>query len=315
MQNLLISFNVVFPIFIMMFLGFFLKEKNFLSEKTLDELNKVTFRFFLSSMLFLNIYNIGSLDFLCRENLPFILFPIPIILASIFISWLLFVKVAPTQKQLSVMIQGAFRSNFIIYGITIVGALHGNEGVSIVSTLPFIVIPLYNSFAVIILEYYRGEKVNRMRIVKSTIKNPLILASILAIILLKLNITLPNIVHKSISDLAKITTPIAFIILGASLKFESLKNNFKLIMYTNTLRLIVFPLFAILIAHSLGFGKLQIASYLAVFATPTAVSSFTMAKEMNADYDLAAEIVVSTSIFSILTLFIWIFILKTLAWI
>ena len=50
-----------------------------------------------------------------------------------------------------------------------------------------------------------------------------------------------------------------------------------------------------------------------MFAAPTAVSSFQMAKQMDGDGDLAGQIVVFTSAFSIVTVFGWIFLLKQFA--
>ena len=52
-----------------------------------------------------------------------------------------------------------------------------------------------------------------------------------------------------------------------------------------------------------------------MFAAPGAVSSFTMAEQMGADGDLAGQIVVFTSLFSIITMFFWIFINKQLGYI
>ena len=52
-----------------------------------------------------------------------------------------------------------------------------------------------------------------------------------------------------------------------------------------------------------------------VLASPTAVSSFPMAIEMDADGTLAGQIVVGTTLFCIVTLFFWIFLLKELCWI
>ena len=49
-----------------------------------------------------------------------------------------------------------------------------------------------------------------------------------------------------------------------------------------------------------------------MFGAPTAVSSFTMAQQMDGDSELAGQLVVFSSAFSILTIFIWIFILKQL---
>ena len=50
-----------------------------------------------------------------------------------------------------------------------------------------------------------------------------------------------------------------------------------------------------------------------MFASPTAVSSFQMAMQMDGDSDLASQIVVFTSAFSIVTVFSWIFVLKQLS--
>ena len=62
----------------------------------------------------------------------------------------------------------------------------------------------------------------------------------------------------------------------------------------------------------MGFrGEAMVASMI-MFGAPTAVSSFTMAQEMEGDGDLAAQLVIFTTFFSILTIFLLVFILKTL---
>ncbi len=60
----------------------------------------------------------------------------------------------------------------------------------------------------------------------------------------------------------------------------------------------------------LGFRDVELLGLMLIFASPTAISSFTMAQKMDADSDLAAQIVVFTSAFCILTVFLWIFLLK-----
>ena len=51
---------------------------------------------------------------------------------------------------------------------------------------------------------------------------------------------------------------------------------------------------------------------IALFASPTAVSSFTMAQQMDGDSQLAGQLVVFGSLFSILTIFLWVFSFKQL---
>ena len=47
-----------------------------------------------------------------------------------------------------------------------------------------------------------------------------------------------------------------------------------------------------------------------MLAAPTAVSSFTMAEQMGGDGELAGQLVVFTSAVSIITIFLWIFLIK-----
>jgi predicted permease len=57
------------------------------------------------------------------------------------------------------------------------------------------------------------------------------------------------------------------------------------------------------------------AILIAVFATPNAVSSYAMARNYEADYDLAGEIITLGTILSIITMFIFITVGRSLGWI
>lgn len=93
-----------------------------------------------------------------KDNAKFMLFPIVFIFGMIFLHSLSFILVKD-KRQLSVMIQGSFRSNFIMYGIPIAESLYGSLGLQTVSLLPIVVIPTFNICAVLILEYYSGQSV------------------------------------------------------------------------------------------------------------------------------------------------------------
>ena len=62
----------------------------------------------------------------------------------------------------------------------------------------------------------------------------------------------------------------------------------------------------------LGFRDAAFVSLLGVFASPTAVNSFTMAQQMGGDAELAGDIVVSTSALCIVTMFAWSVLFKAL---
>jgi len=297
MENFLLALNVVLPIFLTMALGFLLKKLKMVDESSLNTMNKLVFRVFMSTLLFLNVYNIGDLSKLSINNLKLLGYAFIIIFVVVFLAWLIYMPKVKEKKKLSVLIQGVYRGNFVF------------------SLLTIVVIPTFNVLAVIILEYYSGREISKLKLVKQVFKNPLIIATLLGMVFILLKINIPKPIYKTLSDISKISTPLAFIVLGAELQFGNMLKNIKYLISVNLLRLIVNPLITIGIGKLIGFQGIELVALLSMSACPTAVASYTMAKEMKADGDLAGEIVATTSMFSILTIFCWVLILKNMAWI
>ncbi len=315
MENFLLALNVVFPMFFLMMLGVILKRIKMVDERSLTVMNSLIFRVFMSTLLFLSVYNIGDLSAFSAKNLKLMLYAFVSILVVLVLAWLIFVRLIADKKRLAVVIQGVYRGNFILFGLAIAGSLYGDVGLGIVSILTVVTIPTFNILAVIILEYYSGKEISRKKLIKQVSKNPLVIATVIGILFLASGIKLPKPIYKSLNDIAKIATPLAFIVLGAELKFGNMLKNMKYLIFVDFLKLVINPLISISIGKMLGFQGAEIVALLAMTACPTAVSSFTMAKEMNVDGDLAGEIVATTSLVSIATIFCWILILKSLVWI
>ena len=315
MENFLLALNVVLPIFLTMALGFLLKRLKMVDESSLNTMNKLVFRVFMSTLLFLNVYNIGDLSKLSINNLKLLGYAFIIIFIIVFLAWLIYMPKVKEKKKLSVLIQGVYRGNFVLFGLAIVDSIYGKEGLATVSLLTIVVIPTFNVLAVIILEYYSGREISKLKLVKQVFKNPLIIATLTAIVFLVLKINIPKPVYKAIGDISKIATPLAFLVLGAGLKFGNILKNLKYLISVNILRLIGNPLITVGLGKLLGFQGIELVALLSMSACPTAVVSYTMAKEMNADGDLAGEIVATTSMLSIFTIFCWVLVLKNLEWI
>lgn len=315
MENFLLALNVVFPMFFLMMLGVILKRIKMVDERSLTVMNSLIFRVFMSTLLFLSVYNIADLSAFSAKNLKLMLYAFVSILLVLVLAWLIFVRLIADKKRLAVMIQGVYRGNFILFGLAIAGSLYGDAGLGIVSILTVVTIPTFNILAVIILEYYSGKEISRKKLIKQVSKNPLVIATVIGILFLASGIKLPKPIYKSLNDISKIATPLAFIVLGAELKFGNMLKNMKYLIFVDFLKLVINPLISISIGKMLGFQGAEIVALLAMTACPTAVSSFTMAKEMNVNGDLAGEIVATTSLVSIATIFCWILILKSLVWI
>ena len=209
------------------------------------------------------------------------------------------------------MIQGAYRANLALFGIPMAMSLYGEKGLGVMSLVSAAAIPLTNMMAVSLLEGYATKKVNVKKVLISIAKNPLIICSTLALIVVFLDIKLPKLIKNPIVSLGQVATPLSFVVLGATLKFDSLVKNLKLSMVANTIKLIILPLIAVSIGIKAGFTNEYLLGILGATGAPGAVSSFIMVKEIGGDENLAAELVVSSTLLSILTLFVWIFVLKT----
>lgn len=311
MSNLLFSFNVIFPLFVLLFLGNISVKFNWIDKKTLNSLNKFIFRLPLPLLVFLGIYNMNNVDI--ENSIKMIaIFVLLLPLIIIFTSLIMNKKSKLPNSQKGVLVQAWFKSNIVIFGILVIQGMYGDEGLPIYSTLILFAVPLVNILAVLVLESYRGHDVKISNLLLSVLKNPLVDAALLGIIFYLTQIKLPSLILNPITTLSKTATPLAFIILGGTLEFKSIKKNYKLIIFGSVGKLIITPSIVILVSISLGLRGIYLGCLVAAITSPVAVSSFTMSKEMDGDGELAAQLVILTTIFSLITIFLWIYILKSL---
>lgn len=310
MENFILSFNVVTPLFIIMSLGYYLKYIKLLDKQTLNVMNSVCFKVFLPILLFFNIY---QSDVKSSFNINLITFSVSSIVILFIVLCFLIPKIEKDNKKRGVMIQGIFRSNFVIFGMPIATSIYGEGNIGTTALLIAVIVPLFNLLSVISLELFRDGEINLKKILKGIITNPLIIASAIGILFVTLNITLPTFIEKSVSDIAKIATPLSLILLGGSFSFSHIKEylNHTIIIVFN--KLIFVPLIFIPIAIKLGFRGIELLTILLIFAAPVAVSTFQMSKQMDGDSILAEQSIVFTCLFCIPTVFLWILTLKQLS--
>ena len=306
----MISFNIVCPIFLLMALGYFMKQTNLLHSAAVKNMNAVVFKIFLPAMIFKNVYDSDLSAVFNPKLIIFSVISVLICIAVLFITVPLFEK---DNRKRGVLIQAMFRANFVIFGVPVSEALCGSEVSGSAAVLIAIIIPIFNFMAVITLEVFKGSKPDFKKIAKGIATNPLIIASLLGILALFTGIKLPVSIESTVANVSKIATPLALIMLGASINFKTIGENLTRIICGVCTKLIVIPLIFMSIAiFVLDFRGADIAILLALFASPPAVSSFTMAQQMGGDDELSGQLVMFGSTFSIITMFIWIYVIMQL---
>lgn len=311
MESLKLSFEAVMPIFILMMIGYFIKRIKLADKKSLDVINKLIFKIFLPVLLFYNIYNTQTSDVF---DVKLIIFIVVGILFVFVLGYFAVIFLTKDNAKRGVMLQGFFRANFAILGIPLVNYICGNKTSPLASLMVAVVIPVFNILAVVALERFRkgNIKLDILKLLKGVITNPLIIGCVIGIIFFILNIKLPAIIEKSVKDISSIATPLSIIVLGSVFEFSDIKGYFRENVIVVVTRLVIVPLIVIPVAVWFGFSGEALACLLVVFASPVAVSSFAMAQQMDGDQALASQVIVLSSAFCLVTLFLWIFALSSL---
>lgn len=312
MNNIILSFKVVFPLLIYMSLGYFLRQKKFLCDSTISEMNRVVYKIFIPVTLFMNVLG-SNIDI--EFDLSVLLFAIISVITLFLILCFVITKFEHNKKNASVIIQGIYRSNFVLFGITVTSSICGSNNLGMTSIIATFIVPIFNILAVILFEVFRGGKINYKNVIKGIITNPLIIASILGVIVLVLKINIHEIILIPLESINNITTPFALIILGSTFKFNGLFKYGKSLLLATFGKLIIAPCIFVSIAIFMGFRGSNLVSLMVLFASPTSVSSFSMADNMGGNGELAAYIVVTTSTVAILSIFAWTFTLSSLGFI
>lgn len=299
----LTAFNVLFPLFAKISLGYAVRHMGLLSEKTLREMNNLVFRLFLPLLLFSNIY---KTDFSTITSYDLLWFAV-LSLVVMFGSYMFLIpRVEQENHKRGVLVQAICRSNFIFFGIPMATTLYGGTSAGIASLMVGVVVPLVNMNSVIALEYFRGNTPNYPKILRGIIVNPIIIGGLLGLLCAFTGFKLPRFLEQFVFEIADIATPLALIILGGSVTFTSMKTNLKPLLIGVFNRLVIVPAIGLTASILIGFRSVELVLLMSMFASPAAVSSYTMAQQMDGDAELAGQLVVFTTAFSLVTLFFWI---------
>lgn len=308
-NSFLLSLNAIASIFLMMGVGYGAKRLLGLEKEHVRRFNALVFHTLLPLMLFYNIY---SSDVKTGVSLRCLGLALPVLLVLFLLTWVFVKRIEPANDQRGVMIQASFRSNFLLLGLPLIRELCPGADLATVSVMLAVVVPCYNVLAVVTLETFRRKQVDLRKILLGIAKNPLILASAAGIVLNLSGLRLPQFVSSPISQLGSAASPVALLLLGAEFEFRDVGLHRRNLAVCTALRLLVYPGAALSLAALDGLRGPEFAALISMFATPAAVSSFSMAAQMGGNAELAASAVTVTTLLSAGTMFFWIFLFKSL---
>ena len=327
---LVTAINAVVPVVLLILLGYILKQKGFINNDFVKIGNKLVFNVCLPCMLFINVYSIESF---ASIDWNIVIYSV-VMLVAIFILGLgsaLMTTKLPERR--GVILQCTFRSNIAIIGLSLASALGGEEAVAVAAIVSSFTVPVNNILAVLSLSMFAGNGASNKNSFKNVliniVKNPLIIGCVLGLVFLGLREAQmalfgevvfrfsqqTKFLYTAVNNLKSIATPFALVVLGGQFEFSAVKGLMKEIFVGTIWRIVLAPLLglgiAIFLSARMGWGVNEFPALVALFGSPVAVSSAIMAGEMGNDEQLATQLVVWTSLLSVITVFCTVCLLLT----
>lgn len=311
MENLIFSLNATLPIFLTMLLGLLFRYLGLMNADFVAKLNRFVFVAAIPALVF---QDISSVDVRKSWDGGFVLFCFLATLVSITVIALL-ARLLVEEDIRGEFVQASYRSSAAILGIAFIQNIYGSSGMAplmIVGT-----VPLYNAAAVVILSLMKPgrKKLDRkllLKTAKGIVTNPIILGILAGILWSVLRIPQPEIMQKTVKNVAVLATPLGLMAMGASFEGKKALAKLRPSVLASLIKLVVLAAVFLPLAVRLGYTKERLIAILVMLGSATTVSCFVMAKNMGHEGVLTSSTVMLTTFFSAFTLTGWLFLLKTL---
>lgn len=285
--------SLIFPLYLIMALGYLLKKTRFVDDSFTQQLNRVIYHILLPLLLF---FITCRLD-LQRLRSVALWGGFPLIIAGT-AGLACLVALPLPQPQKGAFIQGAFRTNLSYLGLPIAIMVLGEKVGAMAAVLVGVGAVANTIFSVLVLNL-SGQEQARLswgRQVREILVNPLILSIAAGFVFSAGRLPLPGIIVTTITMLSRICLPSILLVMGLTLSLAHIKDYLLLDGLAVAIKLVVMPVIGVLVMRWLGAPPDIFRTVVVFCAMPTAVVSHTFAKQFGADEALTASIVNSSTL-------------------
>ncbi|SHE57182.1 AEC family transporter [Vibrio gazogenes] len=312
LQQLQFSLSVTGPICLMLFLGIYFRRSQLIDDHFIEIASRLVFKATLPTLLFLSIVN-SPHDVTSGGSL--VLYGVISNFAFFLLITLVVKYYFKREADQGVIIQGAFRSNSGIIGLALIANAYGSDGLAQAALYVAAITLLFNVQAVITLTPKGSQSGMKVLVMvgKTLTKNPLIIAILLGLGFSQLNLTLPDVASTAGQYFANMTLPLALICGGGSLDIHQLNHDKAPAWSATAFKLLACPILITFGAWLWGFRGAELGIIYLCSSAPSAAASYVMARAMGGNATLAANIIVLTTLLSLLTTTLGVFVLSSLA--
>ena len=280
-------FSALVPVFGLILIGYLFKRISFPSHEFWPMADKLTYFILMPALL---IYKLSNAKFEAN-SVSFVLAS----LIAIFLTMIILIivnKITPTKNSsFTSIVQGGIRFNTYVF-LAISGSILGDTGLVLSAIILTFAIPFINILCVTIFALYSdNSKLDFMYLIKSIIKNPLIIGCVVGgainFFAIPIHVSLGNLLEI----LSKAALPLGLLSIGYALVLKDLKSAKKDMFISCLAKFIILPLFIYFFGKMFGLDDIMISILVLFSVLPTAPSSFILARQLGGDISLMTSII------------------------
>ena len=312
MDSLIYSLTATVPVFLVIVLGYVLRQIGLLDGGFVTVSNAFNFRVTLPVLLFCDMAGSHLRE---EFDVRLVLFCATVTTVMFFAIWFLARLLLRDKSLVGAFVQACCRSSVAVLGVAFITNIYGNAGMAPQMILGSV--PLFNIYAVAVLAF-EGEHTgstgdNLIRAAMGAVTNPIIIGLALGMLASLLDLSFPPMVNKTLGMVGGMATPQALICIGAGFEGRNDVDRLEPNLAATAVKLMALTAVFLPLAVLLRLREQALLAIVIMLGSPVTPSSYVMAKTMGGDDVLTSSAIVATTLLSAFTLTFWIFLFRQLA--
>jgi predicted permease len=299
------TITTIIPIFVIILLGWLARVFGFLRTEFIAPANRLVFYLAIPAMVFRSI----SRTSLGNQFDGLVVLLVLLSICTVFaIAWLLAIMMQIPQDHRGTFIQNSFHGNLGYIGLAVAFYYLGSDGFVRASILAGFMMILQNLLAVIALQVNApgtAASPKRGMVLLKIMGNPIIVSALAGMVVSLTALSIPLVLGRCLDILSDLALPLALLIIGASLSFETVPARLKAVLSTGLLKLLLMPAVGWVLFYVSGLESETVLPAIILLAAPTATVTYVMAKEMHGDSEFAVVAISVNTLLSAATYTIW----------
>ncbi|MBJ6611645.1 MAG: AEC family transporter [Candidatus Thiothrix moscowensis] len=291
-------FAAIFPVFILLMLGNVARRSAFLDEHFWVQAEKVTYYILFPALLVEHLAK-AEVDFASAGWLLLLAGVVPLLaslLCFLFAPWLRL-----NGADFTSFFQGSIRFNTYI-GLAVMAVALPAPALTLAAIIVAVMIPLVNLLCIAVFARYTHGQVRPVAILLSIVRNPLIMASVIGIILNVLPFSLPDMLWSVVGKLGQMALPLGLLAVGAGLRLQALRESGKTLLWAALIKLVLLPALVFVLCSLLQIPPLDRAVLVMFAALPTASSAYILARQLGGNAAMMAVLITGETLLSMMSL-------------